>query len=310
MKKILVLVSALVTILLLSGNSVLDIVPVASAQEVSTDSNQQDTTKIKPLRNSGSTASIMTDSTRQNRSTEPQDFITNPHDIIDYYIANKPKVDSIIRAKNSLNRSRTDSLRVLTEKQDEEIVSNLPNKPFESVVVKWAGRNRYGKYTSQCAAHVNGRLTKAGYYSHGHAYQILSRFPSVINGYKSVEIPNLSKLSSEERVPAVLKMHREAADYVKENLDISKLIPGEYYAVNMYYTTSPYMLQFFYSARKQGTGNYGTHVGVLYYDTEAEAWVVEHNIHGHVHYDALVSILGGVSNPHKYGVTSISKASK
>ena len=70
------------------------------------------------------------------------------------------------------------------------------------------------------------------------------------------------------------------------------------------------MLEFFYAARKQGTGNYATHVGVLYYDKKAQAWIVEHNIHGHVHYDALVSVLGGRSNPHKYGVTSISRVTK
>ena len=307
MRKILVLISALCTMLLVNGNSIL---PIASAQEVFIESNQQDTTEIKSLRNSESTASITANSTLENRSAEALDMINQPRELLNDYIANKPKIDSIIRAKNELNRIEADSLRILAEKQDEEIVSNVPNKPFKSVIVKWAGRNRAGKYTSQCAAHVNGRLTRAGYYSNGHAYQILSRFPSVINGYKSVKIPELSKLSSEERVPAVLNMHREAADYVKENLDISKLVPGKYYVVNMYYTTSPYMLQFFYSARKQGTGNYGTHVGVLYYDAEAEAWVVEHNIHGHVHYDALVSILGGMSNPHKYGVTSISRVSK
>jgi hypothetical protein len=78
----------------------------------------------------------------------------------------------------------------------------------------------------------------------------------------------------------------------------------------MYYATSPYMMQFFYAASKQGTGNYGTHVGVMYYNTEYDIWVVEHNIHGHVHYDALESILGGESNPHKYGVTSISMVTK
>lgn len=303
MKKILGLISALATMLLVNGNSILDIVPVAAAQEVLTERNQQDTTD----RNRGL---IAADSTLQSRSSEALNITNHPYELAHLYIANKPKIDSIFRAKNNLNRVGADSHSVLAERQNEEIGSTVPNKPFESVVVKWAGRNRYGKYTSQCAAHVNGRLTKAGHYSNGHAYQILSRFPSVINGYKSVEIPNLSKLSSEKRAPAVLKMHRQAADYVKEHLDISKLIPGKYYVVNMYYTTSPYLLQFFYSARKQGTGTYGTHVGVLYYDTEAEAWVVEHNIHGHVHYDALVSILGGASNPHKYGVTSISRVSK
>jgi hypothetical protein len=178
-------------------------------------------------------------------------------------------------------------------------------------MAKWAGRDRFGRFTDQCAAHANGRLKRAGYYSQGHAYQIPYYFPSVINGYTKLTVPDISKLSSwNEKALAVLDMHRQAADYIKEHLDISKLTPGAYYVVNMYYTTSPYMLQFFYEARKQGTGNYGTHVGVLYYDAEYETWIVEHNIHGHVHYDALESILGGLSNPHKYGVTSISRVSR
>ena len=70
------------------------------------------------------------------------------------------------------------------------------------------------------------------------------------------------------------------------------------------------MLEFFVAAKYQGTGTYGTHGGVLYYDKKAETWIVEHNIHGHVHRDALQSVLGGKSNPRKYGVTSISRASK
>jgi hypothetical protein len=149
-----------------------------------------------------------------------------------------------------------------------------------------------------------------GYYTQGHAYQIPSYFPSIINGYRKVDVPSLSELRTELRFYAVLNMHRQAADYVKEHLDMSKLVPGKYYVVNMYYNSSPYMLQFFYAASKQGTVNYGTHVGVLYYNTEYEVWIVEHNIHGHVHYDALESILGGLSNPHKYGVTSISRVTK
>lgn len=307
MKKILMLISALVAMLSVSGNSILDIIPTASAQEVLTNSNQQDTTE---RRNRTLTAATMADSTLQNRGAKALNISNESYALLHACVTNKPKVDSILRTYINPFANSADSISASAEEQDEEATSVVPNKPFESVVVKLAGRNRYGKYTSQCAAHVNGRLTRAGYYSHGHAYQILSHFPSVINGYKSVEIPNLSKLSAEKRVPAVLNMHREAADYVKEHLDISKLVPGKYYVVNMYYTTSPYMLQFFYSARKQGTGTYGTHVGVLFYDTEAEAWVVEHNIHGNVHYDALVSILGGMSNPHKYGVTSISRVSK
>jgi hypothetical protein len=186
----------------------------------------------------------------------------------------------------------------------------VPNKPFKSKIVYWGGRDRDGKYTEECAAHANGRLKRAGIRSFGHAYQIPCWYPSVINGYRRVKVPDLSKISPEKHFLAILNMHRKSSDYVKANLDISKLIPGKYYVVNMYYSTSEHMVEFFQEAKKQGTGNYGTHVGVLYYDQKAQAWIVEHNIHGHVHYNALVSILGGRSNPHKFGVTSISRVSK
>lgn len=310
MKKILALVSVLVTISYVSGHGMLSIVPTASAQEVSTYRNLQDTTAIELSEDRALIASILADSTLQNSGVEDINTTLEAYRLVYIYAINKPRIDSILIAKSRPATTAADSLGVVAEEPAEEVVSGVPNKPYKSVVVKWAGRNRYGKYTEQCAAHVNGRLTRAGHYSQGHAYQILSHFPSVINGYKGVKIPDLSKVSSDKRFSTVLNMHRQAADYVKEHLDISKLVPGKYYVVNMYYTTSPYMLQFFYSARKQGTGNYGTHVGVLYYNTEHEAWIVEHNIHGHVHYDALVSILGGYSNPHKYGVTSISRVSR
>lgn len=295
MKKILILITASVF-----GNGILSILPSASAQEVSTARNQQDTTVVEPSAGMALIASIKADSTFQQNCVESL----------------RAAIETSREASNQRNETNNpatevvDSLSVAIEQPAEEVASADPNKPFEGKVVKWAGRNRYGKYTSQCAAHANGRLGRAGYYSQGHAYQIPSHFPSVINGYKHVKVPNLSTVSAEQRFSTVLDMHREAADYVKENFDISKLVRGKYYVVNMYYSTSSYMLQFFYSARKQGTGNYGTHVGVLYYSTEYNTWIVEHNIHGHVHYDALESILGGLSNPHKYGVTSISRVSK
>lgn len=310
MKKTLMLVSALVTMLFVSGNSSLDIFPATSAQEVN--SNQQDTTVVESSENRALTAFIAADSTLLNRSVDSVKSVYDVYALVYLNIADQPRIDSvyIARPKPVVKAEDVETSDVVAEETTEEVVAAVPNKPYERVIVKWAGRNRYGKYTDQCAAHANGRLTRAGYYSQGHAYQIPARFPSVINGYKSVKIPDLSKVSSDKRYATVLNMHRQAADYVKENLDISKLVPGKYYVVNMYYSTSPYMLQFFYSARKQGTGNYGTHIGVLYYDTKHQAWIVEHNIHGHVYYDALVSILGGYSNPNKYGVTSISRVSK
>lgn len=285
MKKILTLMIASMAMLVMSGNGVLDIVPTVHAQEVHLSRSAEDVT------------------------------ITGDSCVLVYinFAENQPRIDSVYYVRPRPIPAIVDTLEEEVEKPAEEIVTTanvVPNKPFERVIVKWAARNRYGKYTSQCAAHANGCLTRAGYYSQGHAYQILARFPSVINGYKSVKIPDLSKISSDKRFSAVLNMHRQAADYVKENLDISKLVPGAYYVVNMYYATSPYMLQFFYSARSQGTGTYGTHVGVLYYKADAQAWVVEHNIHGSVYYDALVSILGGYSNPNKYGITAISRVSR
>ncbi len=289
MKKILMLAIAFVI-----GSGGLDILPTVSAQEVSTHSNPQDTTTVAVSRDMATfIESIKSDSTLLNSYIEEVRTAIETH-----RQSNIQRIDSL----NRLATMRADSLRVASEES--------ASTGFESKVVKWAGRDRYGRFTDQCAAHANGRLARAGYYSQGHAYQTPSYFPSVINGYKKVEVPNLSEVSAKARFHTVLNMHREAADYVKEHLDISKLVPGKYYLVNMYYSTSPYMLQFFYAAKQQGTGNYGTHVGVLYYNTEYEIWIVEHNIHGHVHYDALESILGGASNPHKYGVTSISRVSK
>lgn len=297
MKRTLMLVSALVTMLFVSVN----MVSTATAQEISTDSKPQNTAVTESSEDRALVASIMADSTRYNRVNT-----TETYPLIYLSIADKPRIDTIFIARNLPTTQSVDSLSVATEKPAENVAPGA----YKNRTVKWGGRDRYGRFTDQCAAHVNGRLQKFGYYSQGHAYQIPYHYPSVINGYLKAKIPDLSTISPEKRASAVLNMHREASDYVKKHLDISKLVPGKYYVVNMYYTTSPYMLEFFYAAKEQGTYNYGTHVGVLYYNTEYQTWIVEHNIHGHVHYDALVSILGGLSNPHKYGVTSISRVRK
>ena len=291
------LVSALVTMLFVSVN----IASTATAQEILTDSKPQNMAVAESSEDRALVASIMADSTRYNRVNT-----TETYPLIYLNITDSPRIDTIFIARNIPTTQSVDSLSVAAEKPAEEVAPGA----YKNRTVKWGGRDRYGRFTDQCAAHVNGRLKKFGYYSQGHAYQIPYHYPSVINGYLKAKIPDLSTISPEKRASAVLNMHREASDYVKKHLDISKLVPGKYYVVNMYYTTSPYMLEFFYAAKKQGTYNYGTHVGVLYYNTEHQTWIVEHNIHGHVHYDALVSILGGLSNPHKYGVTSISRVRK
>jgi hypothetical protein len=306
MKKILTFISTLVTMLFVSGIGMLDMASTASAQEVSIAQNMQDTSLVESSRNGVLEASKQRDSALQNRS----DSTTWERTPIRINIPDKISVDSILLALRTYNTIEADSLSTSAEVPTETLDSIVSDKRYKNHMAKWAGRDRYGRFTDQCAAHVNGRLKKFGYYSQGHAYQIPYHYPSVINGYLKAKIPDLSTISPEKRASAVLNMHREASDYVKKHLDISKLVPGKYYVVNMYYTTSPYMLEFFYAAKEQGTYNYGTHVGVLYYNTEYQTWIVEHNIHGHVHYDALVSILGGLSNPHKYGVTSISRVRK
>ena len=291
------LVSALVTMLFVSVN----MVSTATAQEISTDSKPQNMAVAESSEDRALVASIMADSTCYNRVNTAETY-----PLIYLNITDSPRIDTIFIARNIPTTQSVDSISVAAEKPAEKVAPGA----YKNRTVKWSGRDRYGRFTDQCAAHVNGRLQKFGYYSQGHAYQIPYHYPSVINGYLKAKIPDLSTISPEKRAFAVLNMHREASDYVKKHLDISKLVPGKYYVVNMYYTTSPYMLEFFYAAKKQGTYNYGTHVGVLYYNTEYQTWIVEHNIHGHVHYDALVSILGGLSNPHKYGVTSISRVRK
>ena len=305
MKKISILILALVAVLLMGGNDMLSIIPTASAQRVKKSRTQRKTAIVRASENS-SLATLPEAQDSINRRVDETRAADELSVVVRTDSLDLPRIDSAFLA--NLKSFIMDRRQTATPVEAAGSVAT--KKRFESKVVKWAGRDRYGRFTEQCAAHVNARLKSVGYYSQGHAYQIPYYFPSIINGYKSVEVPNISKMSWENGFHAVLNMHRHASDYIKEHLDTSVLVPGAYYVVNMYYTTSPYMLKFFYAAKKQGTGNYGTHVGLLYYDVECETWVVEHNIHGHVHYDALESILGGKSNPHKYGVTSISKVSK
>jgi hypothetical protein len=298
MKKTLVLVPALVTMLFVSGNSRPE---ETSSQTMAAARELPTVAATKKFQSKKLVNNMLADTTLQKSSLAVLQSISDNTPLVYVDLSEKPKKPVIVK----------DTVATV-EKTPNDIINPanvVPNKPYKSKIVYGGGRNRYGKYTKECAAHANGRLKRAGIYSFGHAYQIPCHFPSVINGYKKVKLPELSKISWEKRASAILNAHRQAAEYVKENLNINKLIPGRYYVVNMYYSTSPHMIEFYVAARKQGTGNYGTHVGVLYYDKKAEAWIVEHNIHGHVHYDALVSVLGGRSNPHKYGITSISKAS-
>lgn len=213
------------------------------------------------------------------------------------YVPIKPKKPSVDTVKVAQAKPVVDTTKVTP-----------PKKPFKKVIVYGGGRDRNGRFTEECAAHANGRLIRFGIPSYGHAYQIPSHFYPVINGYAELSVPNVSNLAGKAKTQAIMSTHRKAADYVKANLNIDALDPASCYVVNMYYSTSPHMVEFYVAARRQQTLNYGTHVGVLYYDKKKSEWVVEHNIHGNVHYDALRNILGGKENPHKYGVTTIYRA--
>lgn len=303
MKKIFLFIPVLAIIFVQRGVCA-QVSTVLSNQEQSTTKSNSavaaDTTKVegKDLLNF-----MLSDTTFQSKSTAALRLSGSD---IAYVSVEKPKEPEPVSEDEGVSAVRRDSLSVDSNKP----FRPYPIKPYKSVTIWGGGRDRYGAFTEECAAHANGRLKRFGILSVGHAYQILAQFPSVVNGYSHVKIPNINKMDWSSRVKAVLAAHRAAADYIKEHFDIYSLIPGEIYVVNMYYSTSPHMLEFFVAAKYQGTGNYGTHVGVLYYDKKAETWIVEHNIHGHVHKDSLQSVLGGKSNPRKYGVTSISRASK
>lgn len=65
-----------------------------------------------------------------------------------------------------------------------------------------------------------------------------------------------------------MNFHRIAADKIKENIDKSQLDITQNYVINMYYNTSPHMVDFYNDAIKNDTKNYGTHVGRLFYDKD------------------------------------------
>lgn len=287
MKKALLLIPALVAELFVSGNDMKCSPAISPAEEAVVSSSVSTNVVVKKAEDLNVINCVMADSTLQKKVV---------------------KILSADAPANYVNVSvyKPDTTKVVAVAAPDSVASDgtLPNKPFKSTITRWAGRDRYGKYTEECAAYVNGRLSRLGVYSSGHAYHIPAQFKQLVNGYSSLTLPNTAKLSYYESFHKILETHRKAADYVKANLDISKLDPNKYYVVNMYYSTSKYMVQFFNSARWAKTGTYATHVGIVYYDRKAEAWIVDHNIHGSVYRDALVSCLGGRSNPRKYGITS------
>lgn len=129
-------------------------------------------------------------------------------------------------------------------------------------------KDKAGNLTKECATYTNTELSKQGIESYGNAYHILKQFRPKHNGY-SRELPDFSDdKTASDSTATIINYHRAAADNIKENFDKSKLDPSQIYVVNMYYNTSPHILDFYKDAVKDKTGTYGTHVGHLYFDKD------------------------------------------
>lgn len=178
----------------------------------------------------------------------------------------------------------------------------LNDKQIKSIKLPGKAINSKGQLTNECAEYLNSVLRKNGINSWGNAYAVNKQFKTFYNGYNKVSKP---KTTNRENI---LNMHKAAADNLKANMDTTQLNPNHVYTANMYYSTSPHMIDFYQAASKHNTGTYGTHTGLLYHNPAADQWQVSHNIHGTVHNDALKDIMGGKSNPNKYGVTAIADA--
>lgn len=168
---------------------------------------------------------------------------------------------------------------------------------FPGIQIPLVPVDRLGNITPQCATYTNTLMRSLGINARGDAYQVGHYYTPVVNGYDGI---NLQKGLSNAQI---MNQHRQAADNVMQNLDTLALQKNHIYPVNMYYNTSPYMQEFYNKAVDENTGTPGTHTGVLY--NNGNQWMVGHNIHTNVHNEPVSEVLGGRSNPHKYGITAV-----
>lgn len=157
--------------------------------------------------------------------------------------------------------------------------------------------DRLGNKTEECATFSNTWMRNNGIDAGGDAYQVGRRYSPVINGYDGIDFQK--GVSNKQ----IMDYHRQAADKVQQDLDTLSLQKGHMYPVNMYYNTSPHMQEFYNKSLDENTKTPGTHTGVLYYD--GNQWMVGHNIHGTILNNPVAEVLGGKSNPHKYGITAV-----
>ena len=182
----------------------------------------------------------------------------------------------------------------------------VPKEALKGLTIPEKPVDRLGNLTPECATYVNTQLRSMGINAGGDAYQMGRRYKDFVNGYNGVNLtPNMAGYSHNDSVQAIRNIHYQAADNFKNNLDVLQMRKNHVYPVNMYYKTSPHMIDFYNSAIKENTGTPATHVGYAYWD--GKDWRVTHNIHGKIHNELLNEVLGS-NNGQKFGITSMRDA--
>lgn len=182
----------------------------------------------------------------------------------------------------------------------------VPEEALKGLTIPEKPVDRLGNLTPECATYVNTQLRSMGINAGGDAYQMGRRYKDFVNGYNGVNLtPNMAGYSHNDSVQAIRNIHYQAADNFKNNFDLLQMRKNHVYPVNMYYKTSPHMIDFYNSAIKENTGTPATHVGYAYWD--GKDWRVTHNIHGKIHNELLNEVLGS-DNGYKFGITSMRDA--
>lgn len=182
----------------------------------------------------------------------------------------------------------------------------VPEEALKGLTIPEKPIDRLGNLTPECATYVNTQLRGMGINAGGDAYQMGRRYKDFVNGYDGVNLtPNMSGYTHNDSIQAIRNIHYQAADNFKNNLDPLQMRKNHVYPVNMYYKTSPHMIDFYNSAIKENTGTPATHVGYAYWD--GKNWRVTHNIHGKIHNELLNEVLGS-NNGQKFGITSMRDA--
>ena len=182
----------------------------------------------------------------------------------------------------------------------------VPEEALKGLTIPEKPVDRLGNLTPECATYVNTQLRGMGINAGGDAYQMGRRYKDFVNGYDGITLtPNMAGYTHNDSIQAIRNIHYQAADNFKNNLDILQMRKNHVYPVNMYYKTSPHMIDFYNSAIKENTGTPATHVGYAYWD--GKNWRVTHNIHGKIHNELLNEVLGS-NNGEKFGITSMRDA--